>query len=176
MILNGGGSLGKLAGPATDANGHDAEELTMAKFHWEGTTRAGEKRRGVMEAETRARSSRSGCASDGLTVEHASRRRAGSATSTSRSAPASRRRISQIFTRQFATMIDAGLPLVQCLDILASQTREQVVQKVLLERQEHRRAGRDVLRRAQASTRRSSTSSTSTSSPPARSAASSTRS
>jgi type IV pilus assembly protein PilC len=26
-----------------------------------------------------------------------------------------------IFTRQFATMIDAGLPLVQCLDILASQ-------------------------------------------------------
>src|SRR5712692_11382557 len=26
-----------------------------------------------------------------------------------------------IFTRQFATMIDAGLPLVQCLDILGSQ-------------------------------------------------------
>ena len=25
-----------------------------------------------------------------------------------------------IFTRQFATMIDAGLPLVQCLDILGS--------------------------------------------------------
>ena len=27
-----------------------------------------------------------------------------------------------LFTRQFATMIDAGLPLVQCLDILANQT------------------------------------------------------
>ena len=26
-----------------------------------------------------------------------------------------------IFTRQFATMISAGLPLVQCLDILAKQ-------------------------------------------------------
>src|SRR4051794_39724736 len=26
-----------------------------------------------------------------------------------------------IFTRQFATMIDAGLPLVQCLEILGSQ-------------------------------------------------------
>src|SRR5688572_10977344 len=26
-----------------------------------------------------------------------------------------------VFTRQFATMIDAGLPLVQCLDILGSQ-------------------------------------------------------
>lgn len=27
-----------------------------------------------------------------------------------------------VFTRQFATMIDAGLPLIQCLDILAKQT------------------------------------------------------
>ncbi|HLC16786.1 MAG TPA: type II secretion system F family protein, partial [Thermodesulfovibrionia bacterium] len=27
-----------------------------------------------------------------------------------------------VFTRQFATMIDAGLPLVQALDILAQQT------------------------------------------------------
>ena len=27
-----------------------------------------------------------------------------------------------IFTRQFATMINAGLPLVQCLDILSKQT------------------------------------------------------
>jgi len=27
-----------------------------------------------------------------------------------------------VFTRQFSTMIDAGLPLVQCLEILASQT------------------------------------------------------
>ena len=26
-----------------------------------------------------------------------------------------------VFTRQFATMIDAGLPLVQCLEILSSQ-------------------------------------------------------
>src|SRR3990172_8590357 len=26
-----------------------------------------------------------------------------------------------VFSRQFATMIDAGLPLVQCLDILANQ-------------------------------------------------------
>src|SRR2546422_10413708 len=27
-----------------------------------------------------------------------------------------------VFTRQFATMIDAGLPIVQCLSILAAQT------------------------------------------------------
>ena len=33
-----------------------------------------------------------------------------------------------IFTRQFATMIDAGLPLVQCLDILADQQQNKTLQ------------------------------------------------
>ncbi len=36
-----------------------------------------------------------------------------------------------IFTRQFATMIDAGLPLVQCLDILGSQTDNPAFRKVI---------------------------------------------
>ena len=36
-----------------------------------------------------------------------------------------------IFTRQFATMIDAGLPLVQCLDILAEQQANQKFQETL---------------------------------------------
>jgi len=36
-----------------------------------------------------------------------------------------------IFTRQFATMIDAGLPLVQCLDILARQTENKEFAKVI---------------------------------------------
>jgi type IV pilus assembly protein PilC len=36
-----------------------------------------------------------------------------------------------IFTRQFATMIDAGLPLVQCLEILASQQENKTFKKVL---------------------------------------------
>jgi type IV pilus assembly protein PilC len=36
-----------------------------------------------------------------------------------------------IFTRQFSVMIDAGLPLVQCLEILASQQENQLFQKVL---------------------------------------------
>src|SRR3972149_3529171 len=38
-----------------------------------------------------------------------------------------------IFSRQFATMIDAGLPLVQCLDILASQQDNAEFKKVLLD-------------------------------------------
>jgi type IV pilus assembly protein PilC len=36
-----------------------------------------------------------------------------------------------IFTRQFAVMIDAGLPLVQCLDLLAEQEPNQTFQEVL---------------------------------------------
>src|SRR5579883_2812898 len=36
-----------------------------------------------------------------------------------------------IFTRQFSVMIDAGLPLVQCLEILASQQQNKLFQKVL---------------------------------------------
>src|ERR687884_219251 len=36
-----------------------------------------------------------------------------------------------IFTRQFSVMIDAGLPLVQCLDILASQQSHKYFQQVL---------------------------------------------
>src|SRR2546421_9016225 len=37
-----------------------------------------------------------------------------------------------IFTRQFATMIDAGLPLVQCLDILSSQLDNMKFREVLV--------------------------------------------
>ncbi|MBI2400061.1 MAG: type II secretion system F family protein [Deltaproteobacteria bacterium] len=38
-----------------------------------------------------------------------------------------------IFSRQFATMIDAGLPLVQCLDILATQQENAEFKRVLIE-------------------------------------------
>jgi type IV pilus assembly protein PilC len=36
-----------------------------------------------------------------------------------------------VFTRQFATMIDAGLPIVQCLQILASQSDSKPFRKVI---------------------------------------------
>ena len=44
-----------------------------------------------------------------------------------------------VFTRQFSVMIDAGLPLVQCLDILGTPGRGQE-----LRRRHPRRRGRDV--------------------------------
>jgi type IV pilus assembly protein PilC len=36
-----------------------------------------------------------------------------------------------LFTRQFATMIDAGLPIVQCLDILTEQSDSKLLRKTI---------------------------------------------
>ena len=36
-----------------------------------------------------------------------------------------------VFTRQFSTMIDAGLPLVQALDILSTQVENKTLPGVL---------------------------------------------
>ncbi len=55
-----------------------------------------------------------------------------------------------VFTRQFATMIDAGLPLVQCLDIIASQQVNQHFKRILLQVKEDVESGStfaDALRR-----------------------------
>jgi type IV pilus assembly protein PilC len=36
-----------------------------------------------------------------------------------------------LFTRQFATMIDAGLPIVQCLDILSEQSASKLLRNTI---------------------------------------------
>jgi type IV pilus assembly protein PilC len=46
-----------------------------------------------------------------------------------------------IFTRQFSTMIDAGLPLVQCLEILGSQQTNKAFQKILIQIRQDVEAG-----------------------------------
>jgi type IV pilus assembly protein PilC len=46
-----------------------------------------------------------------------------------------------VFTRQFSVMIDAGLPLVQCLDILGQQQENKGFQKVVLQVRQDVEAG-----------------------------------
>ncbi len=46
-----------------------------------------------------------------------------------------------IFTRQFATMVNAGLPLVQCLDILAKQAESPLFSRIVSEVQRDVEAG-----------------------------------
>ena len=42
-------------------------------------------------------------------------------------------KVLSIFTRQFSVMIDAGLPLVQCLDILSQQQDNKYFQQILMQ-------------------------------------------
>jgi len=100
----------------------------MAKFQWEGTTRAGEKRKGVIEADSAA------AAEERLRGDISNlrvRREGGFGDIEIQIGRGVQPKDLQIFTRQLATMIDAGLPLVQCLDILANQTENKAFKKVL---------------------------------------------
>jgi type IV pilus assembly protein PilC len=100
----------------------------MAKFQWEATTRAGEKRKGVVEADSSA-AAEERLRGEGLANPRV--RREGGFNINIQIGTGVQPKDLQIFTRQLATMIDAGLPLVQCLDILANQTENPSFKKVL---------------------------------------------
>src|SRR4030065_2849660 len=93
---------------------------------WEGKNRKGEVKKGEMEAvnETavNANLSKQGIISTSVKVKT-------SETKTTKVKLSARGVF--VFTRQFATMIDAGLPLVQCLDILSSQQENKGFKAVL---------------------------------------------
>lgn len=99
----------------------------MAVFAWEGKNRRGEVKKGEMEAvnETavNAALSRQGIVASLVKVK------------TSESKALKTKKVDTkalvIFTRQFSTMIDAGLPLVQCLEILSSQQEDKSFKAVL---------------------------------------------
>ena len=101
----------------------------MAKFSWEGTTRAGEKRRGVIEAETRG-AVEERLRGDNITIQNI-KREGGLGDINIQIGTGVTAKDLQIFTRQLATMIDAGLPLVQCLDILANQSENKSFKRIL---------------------------------------------
>jgi type IV pilus assembly protein PilC len=98
-------------------------------FKWSGKTKSGEVRSGEMEA------------SDGTAVE-TRLRQMGIEPTKVRKKPkefhlpsfgsAVRTKDILVFTRQFSVMIDAGLPLVQALDILGSQSDNPAFKKVLV--------------------------------------------
>ncbi len=97
-------------------------------YMWEAKTKQGEIKKGEMEAgDEKAVEAR--LVSLGLTVTKVRKK---GLLDTNLSLPGSVvGKDILIFTRQFATMIDAGLPLVQCLDILGSQTENPAFRKVI---------------------------------------------
>jgi type IV pilus assembly protein PilC len=103
------------------------------QFAWEGRTRAGEMRKGVMEAEAEPELANR-LRAQGITLSKARKKSKDIEIKLpfgiGQGVP---EKDIVVFTRQFATMIDAGLPIVQCLDILASQSPNKNFQKVLFE-------------------------------------------
>jgi type IV pilus assembly protein PilC len=49
-----------------------------------------------------------------------------------------------VFTRQFATMINAGLPLIKCLNILSQQTESQLLSDIIIDCSKEIEAGRSL--------------------------------
>jgi type IV pilus assembly protein PilC len=100
----------------------------MPAFAWEGRNARGETKKGTIDAESEQ------IVAARLKADQISPtkiKKAGSALSKlSFGSPVTEKDL-VIFTRQFATMIDAGLPLVQCLDILATQTENKKFGKIL---------------------------------------------
>ncbi len=101
----------------------------MAEWVWEGRTRSGETRKGVIQAEEEKdvllklrqqniQPSKVKKKGKGISLPNLGGGRVAAAQLV-------------VFVRQFATMIDAGLPLVQCLDILASQEPNKSFKKIL---------------------------------------------
>jgi type IV pilus assembly protein PilC len=91
---------------------------SMAEFVWEARARTGELRKGMMEAETEDAVNNRLRAQQ---LQPMKVKKKGKSLSLQIGSGVSPKDI-VTFTRLFATMIDAGLPIVQCLDILQGQT------------------------------------------------------
>jgi len=102
----------------------------MAVFTWEGRTRQGTTKKGMMEAASEAAVMAQLRAQAIVPVAvKAKPKDLLEGIAFFEGKPKTKDVV--LFTRQFATMIDAGLPLVQCLDIQANQQQNKGFQKVL---------------------------------------------
>jgi len=113
----------------------------MPKFDWEARSKAGSSQKGTMEATNsalvEAQLKRYGFTSisvkeQGKGIQLKLKFPGGTKIST---------KDLVVFTRQFATMIDSGLPLVQCLDILSSQQENKTFKDILLKVKESVESG-----------------------------------
>jgi len=102
----------------------------MTEWVWEGRTRTGETRKGVMQADQER---------DVLlklrqqNIQPSRVRKKGKALSLPTFGGGVSAAELVVFVRQFATMIDAGLPLVQCLEILGTQEPNKTFKRVILD-------------------------------------------
>ncbi|MEM7449243.1 MAG: type II secretion system F family protein [Myxococcota bacterium] len=98
----------------------------MAEWVWEARAPTGEVRKGVMEAEN-AELVQGRLRAQKLSPVKVKKKPA--ELNITFGAPVTSKEL-VVFTRQFATMIDAGLPLVQCLEILGAQSENKAFAKM----------------------------------------------
>ncbi len=100
----------------------------MPIFVWEGKNRAGDVRKGEMNA-TSADEVTQRLRGQDISASKIRKKREGKGFSMGGSRVPTKNLV--IFTRQFSTMIDAGLPLVQCLDILGGAEPNKNFQRII---------------------------------------------
>jgi type IV pilus assembly protein PilC len=101
----------------------------MAQFQWEGTTSKGEFKMGLLEGATQQDVERK-LKEMGIVPTRVQKKATGFQLRMPWAAPVKIKTL-VVFSRQLATMIDAGLPLVQCLEILSQQEPDPMFQKIL---------------------------------------------
>ena len=110
----------------------------MPNYAWKGRNRAGLIKEGVLAADSKevalASLRRQNIVVTGI-------RERGTEISLTKVGRRVHPKILAVFTRQFSVMIDAGLPLVQCLEILANQQEHKTFQKILLQVRQDVEAG-----------------------------------
>jgi type IV pilus assembly protein PilC len=102
----------------------------MAVYTWEGRTRQGTTKKGVMEATGEA-AVMAQLRAQMITPVNVKAKSKDLLEGIALFKAQANTRDMVIFTRQFATMIDAGLPLVQCLSIQAEQQPKQGFKEVI---------------------------------------------
>jgi len=112
----------------------------MAKFSWEGKTRTGQVQKGEMEAPSQAAVTAQ-LRRQGILPNRIKERGKGLDIEIKLFKPKVSTKDLVVFTRQFATMIDAGLPLVQCLDILSRQQQNKTFKDALTDVKESVESG-----------------------------------
>jgi type IV pilus assembly protein PilC len=102
----------------------------MPVYLWKGTDRGGKKQKGEIEADN-VSVARQLVMKKGITIGSFKQKPKDISEYVSFLAPKVKERDLVIFVRQFATMIDAGLPLVQCLEILQDQQSNPSFRKII---------------------------------------------
>ena len=101
----------------------------MALYEWVGKDRVGEERRGVLDAPGPAEAEKI-LKGMGVNATSIKKKQGGGIIIPGITKVSVKSKV--VFTRQLATMIDAGLPLVQCLEILGTQEPDPLLQRTVL--------------------------------------------